>query len=300
MIRFGKALARASVTSLVLALLVGSAPAAAIAPRAPLASRATLAPASTLSPQQAPSDRERLWSNGCLAWESRTTPPSCVFGVKSSGFTLALVGDSHVSHLFAGFEALAKKRGWRLEVFVKVSCPFLDIRIRNYLEDREYTECATWNKRVLKRLQEIRPDLTVTIAFRGIHPMDASRNTPYREGAAIGRMLAKVPGRKAVIVDTPLSYRDVPKCLRRNPSNPDTCRIPSTEVLSSGVRTREKAAADVGNATYLDLTKSICGPFPCRVVKNGVVMFRDTHHLTNTYAATLRDVLGSALDRALD
>lgn len=299
MIRSGMALVRASVAVLLLTLLVGSVPAAAIAPRAPAIGLA-LAPATTLSPQEAPSDRERLWSNGCLAWESRTSPPTCVFGVKTSSFTLAIVGDSHVSHLFAGFEALAKKRGWRLEVFVKVSCPFLDIPIRNYFEDREYTECATWNKNVLKKLQSIHPDLTVTIPFRGIHPMDPTRDTPYREGAAIGRMLAKVPGRKAVIVDTPLSYRDVPKCLRRNPSDPDVCRIPSVQVLSSGVRTREKAAADVGGATYLDITKAICGPFPCRVVKNGVVMFRDTHHLTNTYAAMLRDVLGTALDRALD
>lgn len=291
MIRSGKALIRASVALLLLVLLAGTAPVTAIT---------AIAPAATLSPQEAPGDRERLWSNGCLAFESRTSPLTCVFGVKSSGFTLAIVGDSHVSHLFAGFEALAKKRGWRLEVFVKVSCPFLDIRIRHYLRDREYTECATWNRNVLKKLQAIRPDLTVTVPFRGIHPVDASRDTPYREGAAIGRMLAKVPGRKAVIVDTPYSYRDVPKCLAARPKNPDACRIPSWEVLSSGVRTRERAAADVGGATYLDLTKAICGPYPCRVVKNGVVMFRDTHHLTDTYAAMLRDALGSALDRALD
>lgn len=291
MFRSATRFVRASFVLLLLALLVGSVPAAAISP---------LAPAASLSPQEAPLDRERIWSNGCLAWESRTTPQTCVFGRKSSGFTLAIVGDSHVSHLFAGFEALAKQRGWRLEVFVKVSCPFLDIPIRNHLQDREYTECATWNKNVLRKLKAIRPDLTVTVAFRGIHPMDASRDTPYREGAAIGRMLAKVPGRTAIIVDTPYSYRDVPRCLRRKPADPDACRIPSNEVLSSGVRTRERAAADVGGATYLDLTKAICGPFPCRVVKNGVVMFRDTHHLTNTYAAMLRDALGSALDRALD
>lgn len=292
MLRSGSALLRAWFFVLLLAVSAGATPVAAMSGLAPAAA--------TLSPQEAPTDRERLWSNGCLAWESRTTPPSCVFGNKSGSFTLAIVGDSHVSHLFAAFEGLAKQRGWRLEVFVKVSCPFLDIPVEAFVEDREYTECTTWNRNVLQKLKAIKPDLTVTIAFRGIHPVDPAKDTPFREGAAIGRMLAKVPGRRAVIVDTPYSYRNVPDCLAKHPVNPDQCRIPESQVLSSGVRTREKAAADVGGATYLDLTNAICGPFPCRVVKNGVVMFRDTHHLTNTFAATLRGALGTALDRALD
>lgn len=66
---------------------------------------------------------------------------------------------------------------------------------------------------MLAKLRDIRPDLTVTVAFRGIHPMDAAQDTTSREGAAIGRMLAKVPGRRAIIVDTPYSDRDIPSCL---------------------------------------------------------------------------------------
>lgn len=280
---------RALLVVLVLAILASATPVAAITAIAPAA----------LSPAQAPTDRERIWTNGCLGWESATVPRTCVYGSTSSSFTLALVGDSHASHLFAGFERLAKQRGWRLVLFLKVSCPFLDIRIRNYLLDREYTECATWNRNVLARLKKLKPDLTVTVAFRGIHPMDASRDTSTKEGAAIGRMLAQVPGRRAIIVDTPWSDRDIPDCLIGHPTRPDACRIPESQVLGVGVRTRERVAADVGGATYLDLTKAICAGFPCRVVRNDVVMFRDKHHLTNTFAATLRDSLGAALDRAL-
>jgi hypothetical protein len=274
-----------------LALLAGS---------TPVAARIPATPGLTPSPEEAPADRERLWSNGCLAHERVTEPRSCAFGRRKSEFTLALVGDSHASHLFAAFERLAWSRGWRLEVFVKVSCPFVDIAIFNTILDREYTECAAWNARVLERLQEIGPDLTVTIAFRGIHPIDPTRDTAAREGAAIGRMLARVPGRRAIIVDTPFSLRDIPTCIIEHPEDITSCAIPSTEVLSLGVRTRERVAAVVGGATFINLTSRICGGFPCRVVTDGILMFRDAHHLTNTYAATLRDVLGKALDRALD
>lgn len=285
------AVARLSFLVLLMTIVGGSLPAAAIG---------AVAPAASLSPQQARTDRERLWGNGCMAPESATTPLSCVFGRTSSSFTLALVGDSHASHLFAGVEALARARGWRLVVFTKVSCPFLDIAVRNFFSGKEYGRCATWNQNVLERLRRIRPDLTVTVAFRGIHPMDPAQNTTAREGAAIGRMLAKVPGRRAIIVDTPYSTRDIPTCLVRNPSRPKVCFIPASEVLSVGVRTRERVAADIANATVIDLTSTICAGFPCRVVRKGVVMFRDTHHLTNTYAATLRDALGAGMDRALD
>lgn len=287
---FGRTLALALVATLASAL-----PAAAVAP--PPATL-TAAPAA-LSPQQAPSDKERLWTNGCLTPEERTTPRTCVFGNRDGSFTLALVGDSHLSHLFAGFDRLARQRGWKLVVYVKVNCPFLDIAVYNPFLEREYTECKTWNARILKRLRTLKPDLTVTLAFRGIRPMNPAQDTSTREGKAIGRMLAKVPGRTAIIVDTPYSYRDVPGCLRKHASDPDHCRIPSYEVLTAGVRTRERAAASVSGATYIDLTKRICGGYPCRVVSNGNVMFRDKHHLTNTYAATLRDVLGNAIDRAL-
>jgi len=291
MLRFSTTIARLLTLTVLLMPGAGSAPAAAIG---------AMAPGAALSPQEAPLDRERLWSNGCIALESRTVPGSCIFGVADSSFTLALVGDSHMSHLFAGFERLAWLRGWRLVVYTKVSCPFLDIPIRNFYSGKEYVACATWNRNVLLELRALKPDLTVTVAFRGIHPMDPAKETATREGAAIGRMLKQVPGRRAIIVDTPYSLRDIPTCLEGHPKHPDACMIPAAEVLSVGVRTRERAAADLAGATYLDLTSAICGGFPCRVIRQGVVMFRDSHHLTNTYAATLRDVLGAAMDRALD
>ena len=293
--RFGSLVGRLGVVVVLTALLAGALPAAAALPMTPDG----VAPAA-LSPQDARTDKERLWSNGCFTPVERVTLRDCVFGDRGSGFTLALVGDSHLSHLFAGFERLANKRGWRLVVYVKASCPFLDIAIRNVLLDREYTECATWNKRVLKKLKQIRPDLTVTLAFRGIRPMKAFFDTPTREGQAIGRMLGKVPGRRVVLVDPPYSSRSIPDCLVAAGGSAESCRIPSWDVLTAGVRTRERAAAAVANATYVDLTDRICGGFPCKVVTNGIVMFRDNHHLTNTYAATLRDALGKAMDRALD
>jgi hypothetical protein len=37
---------------------------------------------------------------------------------------------------------MAQARGWRIVPFVKVSCPFMDMRVRSNYFKREYTECA--------------------------------------------------------------------------------------------------------------------------------------------------------------
>jgi hypothetical protein len=258
-------------------------------------------PAGTLrpSPEAARTDREKLWTNGCLAWENVTTPRRCVFGNTSSSFTIALVGDSHLSHLFPGFERLANQRGWKLVTYVKVNCPFIDIPIKGLDRTREYTECATWNAIVMRRLRKHPPDITVTLPFRWIHPVDAAQDSAAAEGSAIGRMLAQVPGKRLVLVDTPWSLDDVPDCVAAHPDDYGACGIPQGEVLTGGVRSREQAVARVGGATYADLTRRICGGWPCRVVTGDILMFRDAHHLTATYAATLASSLGTHVDRAL-
>lgn len=252
------------------------------------------------TPQQAPNDKEILWHDGCLGWDTTTTPrsPDCVFGDPNGSTTVALVGDSHTSDLFPGFNIVAKAHHWRLVVFVKINCPFLDIAIRSpHVGQAPYPQCATWNANVVARLQSIKPDLTVTIPMRYIFPRDSSQDTPAREGAAIGRELAKVPGRRMVIVDTPWSSRDVPTCIESH--SPAYCAIPRSVVLSGGVRTREKKAASVSGGTYVDLTSKICGGWPCRVVTGDILMFRDSHHLTATFARSFAPVLDTTLTNVL-
>jgi hypothetical protein len=250
------------------------------------------------TPAQAPNDTELLWRNGCFAWDWVTRPKSCVFGDLQATYKVALVGDSHTSDFFPAFNKLAKAHHWKLYTFVKINCPFVDLELRHVVGGTPYPECGTWNRRVLSRLQNLQPDLTVTVPFRWIDPIDASQNTPLREGASIGRMLAQVPGRKIVIVDTPYSYRNVPQCLETH--SRAHCAIPKYQALSGGVEIREKKAAAVGGADYVNLTSQICDGFPCRVVTDGILMFRDYHHLTATYTRTLGPMVDAALQAILN
>jgi hypothetical protein len=253
----------------------------------------------TPCPQNAPRDYERLWTDGCFAFFTQTKPKDgCVFGDKTSTYKMVIVGDSHTSDFFAAFNRIAKAHGWKLYTFVKADCPFVDIAIYNAAATSErYPECAKWNENVLARLQQIKPNLTITIPFRWILPVNRKYATPTATGASIGRMLKKLTGEKVVIVDSPYSNFNVPSCVRSK--GPNGCKIPKSSVLSGGVKTREQEAARVAGGHYINLTGKMCGGFPCRVVTGNVLEFRDNHHLTNTYAKAFAGTINDALKKAL-
>jgi hypothetical protein len=240
---------------------------------------------------------EKLFHDGCLGYEPDTNPPHCTYGDPNGKFTLALVGDSHTSMLFPAFENIAKKQGWRLVPLVKINCPFIDMKIKSAHFHTYYPACEAWNAKVVKRLRYLKPDLIVTIIFKGIFPMTASDDTPEKTGAAVGRMLAKVPGQKVIMVDTPYSYRNVPDCLRSYSAG--HCAIPKSQVMSDGVVKREKAAADASGGKVLNMTSQICGGFPCQVVTGNILMFRDNHHFTETYAWSLGPTIYTQLQPML-
>ncbi len=245
-------------------------------------------------------DKESLWTQQCLGWERTITPNTkCVYGDKKSHIVVALVGDSHASHLFPAIERIAKARHWKLVVLVKISCAFADMRIRNVHLGREYTECATWNRNVVKRLNVLRPALTLVLnSRRAIHQVRSSDSSNAAKGRAVGRMIAKVPGQLAVIVDAPFARIDVPACIAARGAA--RCAIPKSTAMSYSLGTIERAAVAYSRDALIDLTGATCAKWPCPVVVKGITVFRDTEHLTATFSRSVLGASGGALDRALD
>jgi peptidoglycan/LPS O-acetylase OafA/YrhL len=241
-------------------------------------------------------DYERTWLDGCLGSLSTTVPHDCRYGNKAGAFTVALVGDSHASALFPAVAAVASAHGWRLLTFVKVSCQFFDMPIYNAMLKREYTECATWNRNVVARLNAVKPDLVLVSNSRWVFPINAADKSRAREGAALARMIRQLQGRVVIINDVPLPYIDVPDCLAAHATDVRQCAIPRAQDLGDGMGVIEKTAAAATGAGFIDLTAGICpGRGACPVVINNMIVYRDGHHLTATFSRTL----GPLLDRRL-
>jgi hypothetical protein len=244
---------------------------------------------SSVSAVSPATDKESLWTQQCLAWERTITPNiACVYGDRVSKVVVALVGDSHASHLFPAIERIARARHWKLVVMVKISCGFADMRIRNVHLGREYTECATWNRNVVKRLAVLKPALTlVAMSRRALHPVRSVDSTNTAKGLAVGRMIMKVPGRVGVIVDAP--YR-----------GSNASYIPKTTALSYSLGAIERIAVAYSGDSLINLTAATCPRWPCPVAVNRITKFRDTEHFTATFSRTVLGIPGGALDVALD
>ena len=243
-------------------------------------------------------DEERLRADGCLAFERVTTPPDCEYGVKGSAITIALVGDSHASHWFPAIEAVALERGWRLLTFVKVSCSFTTLVQRNLALKREYRECTTFNEATVARLNEIKPALTIIVNRRTFRPIEENI-TSALAGAALGEMVARIPGATAILVDTPDPGRDVPACLSKHPSDIRACLFTQDAADNREIGIAERVAAKVSGATLIDLTGNICAAWPCSPISESVLIYRDEDHMTETFSRSLAAPLGVEIAKLL-
>ncbi len=285
-----------------------------LGPSAPAIPRATAAPAvATPSPlpasgpyalpanvrpplADARSDEDALRGDGCLAFESVVTPPTdCIFGDPKGSFTVALVGDSHAAALFPAVESVAVEHGWRLVTFTKVACPFIDMRVRDIYLKREYTECEAWRNAVVTAVDALHPDLVLVTMSRWIYPVLAADETAASQGAALGRMVSRLrAGRVAIIDDPPMPSVDVPACLSAHVADIRACSTPRAVAFST-VGVLEHIAAQATGAGEISLANAVCTGNPCPAVVNGMIVYRDTHHLTATFARSL----APALDRGI-
>ena len=243
-------------------------------------------------------DEERLRGDGCLAFERVSTPPNCVYGVKGSAITIALVGDSHASHWFPAIEAIALERGWRLVTFVKVSCSFTTLVQRNLALKREYRECTAFNEATVARLNQIKPALTIIVNRRTFRPIEENI-TSALAGAALGEMVARIPGATAILVDTPDPGRDVPACLSKHPSDIRACLFAQDDADNREIGIAERVAADVSGARLIDLTANICTEWPCSPISGSVLIYRDEDHMTATFSRSLAAPLGVEIAKLL-
>ena len=245
--------------------------------------------------EDARDDKERIIRDGCFMSLKGSEPPDCVYGNPEGTFTVALVGDSHAAHWFPAIEAIADANGWRLLIFTKASCVFVDLPIYSPILKRQYTECEAWRPQVVQRLIEEQPDLTIVSSDRWL-PTSVTRDSDLkRQGQAMARLLNQIPGAKAIIGDTPASRVDVPVCLSRNTGDISRCATSRIEAFGRQKLVREKAAAAASDATVVDLSDAICPGDPCQAVVGEYIVQRDDHHLTATFARSLAGRLESAL-----
>jgi SGNH domain (fused to AT3 domains) len=118
---------------------------------------------------------------------------------------------------------------------------------------------------------------------------------PELQGEAVARLIRRIPGEVAIIVDTPRSDHDVPACLASHRKTIERCTTTRSAAFGWRYWLREAEAARLTGATLVDLSAATCPTDPCPPVVGSMLVYRDHHHLTATFVRSLVGELGAAL-----
>jgi peptidoglycan/LPS O-acetylase OafA/YrhL len=249
----------------------------------------------TPSPLRADSDRgTALSGKACIAEVTDDVTPECSVGDPDGDVSIALIGDSHARMYSAPLLTIAESHGWLLRTYLHNSCPF-NPTPRHLERDGELT-CTGPNADVLERVLADPPDIVVTTWFDDATFIeDAVGREPGAAGFAEYWNRLEDAGIDVVVIrDVPKQKRNVPDCVAENYDRPDTCVTPRGTALRGGEVLRD-AAELAPRATVVDLSDQFCVDGECKSVIGNVIVYRDRHHITDTYALSLVPRLEAAL-----
>lgn len=251
--------------------------------------------------QQWRSDYPLIYSMPCDAWFSHDKVQPCVFGPKDAEKTVMLLGDSIGAQWFSLIGSSYLQRDWRLVVLTKSSCPMVD---HSYFYDRikqVFTVCDQWRDKVLDRLPEWQPDVVVvgsasTYGFSDQEWISGSQR--------VWEKIQKTGARVVVLPGTPTLDMDAPSCISREIQNRETdlTEACSTDQSQDGAyrvtELLETAASEMPHIQVLDLNPWVCPAGTCSAVtEEGIVVFRDSQHLTDSFVISIAPEIGPQLPK---
>ena len=235
-------------------------------------------------------DKPLIYSNGChTSWTSERV--NVCYSGATEGPLLVSTGDSHAAHLQPGLERWAKEHGWRYASVTKAGCPIVDVEPILAEETKlhlglPYPSCVKWQKNVVSKLREIKPDVVVLplLSRRGLYGGGSQKT--WSEG--ISRTTKELSYFSEVIVlgDDPKVGFDVPSCLQKN-KNFVKCAKPAKESILTDRLDMERDAALAGGGFWFDISPWFCTAKACPMVVDGIVVRRDDNHLTAEFAEYL-------------
>lgn len=250
----------------------------------------------------AQTDAPIIYSMGCDDWYHSDRVRICAFGPEDASHTVVLMGDSIGAQWFPALAEVLNRPDWRLMVLTKSSCPMVDEPYFYARIGREYVECANWRTQALQQIASMKPDIVVL----GTVQSDDFSQAQWIQGTErILDVLSPATGHVYILRGTPHLPFDGPKCLAAGTwlgslrSTRGRCEAPVFNAHDDTVyRWLQNATARFDNATAIDMNPLICPNGECRAERDGTVVFRDSQHLTASFAQTLGHTLLSRMGLA--
>ncbi len=247
-------------------------------------------------------------SRGCLLEFIHTKPITCTFGSDAAPKTSVLFGDSHADEWSTPLAFLAGDEGWRVVTYLKASCSVADIPVYNIRLHRLSPECTSWRSQALAEIVKLRPAAVVILEFSSYYIRSPLTDLGERAvdlatwSAGLDRSLRTLTaaGIRVVLVrDNPTPGRNMRECLLYAVWHglPESrCATPRLAALNDAVTVAEHKVVDaISGVRFADFTSEFCDQTICPAVRGGLIVYRDGHHLTTSYAMGLAEPLRSVV-----
>lgn len=260
-----------------------------------------------MTPLQAKQDRKVK----CIAGDEMSVVPDswvrdeCVFGDSNGAVTIALLGDSHAAHWYPALDVAGRERGWKFLSMAKSGCPAISVK--------RSPNCSEWRESVLEVLRDLGGVDVVLVSnaqFYATQLLGADGKTLSREegldswaegSAKTYSDLLAISDRVIRLGDVPTPAFDVPDCLSENLATPENCALDLTSTL---LRNRDLISVERSQSpsriAFVDPSALVCPTDPCPVVDaSGRIKYRDSHHMTATFSASLAQGIGDLINSVL-
>lgn len=253
----------------------------------------------------AKTDRSKAYDNGCLLYPPFKRVVTCTYGDKTGSINVALVGNSHATHLLPTLDVIAKQRGWKITTYFASQCT-VSTTPANFPTTEATRGCLRWSRDVLKATSGKKYDLVLASqrswtlsAQRSIGkpvPIDDSLNLWKAGYQDVLKSWAAASTPLVVIHDTPdpgATLTNVPDCVARHTQNYLSCSGPRS------VWDREDPFADTATALgmrdVVSINDAMCDAKRCYSVIGNVIVYFDASHLTRTFSQTLAPLLSTRI-----
>jgi hypothetical protein len=234
---------------------------------------------------------------------SSATQGSPTAGLRGAYETVALVGDSHAAHWRAAVDYVARARNWRGVSLARSSCPLS--KATRKLDQPNRSRCVAWNQQVLSWFGRHPEVSTVFVAGlsggRGVVVPRGRNEFKARVAGYIGawKALPRSVEHVVVIRDSPKMRPDTLACVEsamaRHRRADRACAVARRDRLDPDAAVAAAQTLRSPRVAAVDLTRFFCGPRRCYPVIGGALAYRDGHHLTPAFTATVGPFLDARL-----
>lgn len=254
-----------------------------------------------------PSDAELMPNAPCNPLTVPKRPFVCAFGADAANATdtFALIGDSHAAHWRAALLPISQEEGWYGLSVTRTGCPLSDAT--PLLPGRLRSECVAWRKQVLDYLGQ-HPEVTTVLVSEHRVKIVARPHMSTLDAEVSGYLNAwdKMPPSVQhifVIRDTPYDRTSTAHCVndarRKHMNAGHACAIPRSEALRTDPAAVAARRSHSSRVALIDLSPFMCDSHYCFPVVGGVLVHKDTGHLTAEFGQTLAPYLKRDIDALL-